>query len=75
MQNQNKTSCWHVGEDDVGRPVLQWDADTQNLREAGQESDDPLANTFNFLKRLELPDLGLERDVDDKRHDPYDSGT
>ncbi len=64
---------WHVGEDDVGRPMLQWETNATNVAEEfADEQDDPLAQTYNFLQRLELPDLALENE-DDGNHDPYDS--
>ena len=68
MKNQQKSRIWHVGADDVGRPVLLWDRDSGDNAE-----HDPLAKTFNFLKLLDVPDLELERDVDDGSRDPYDT--
>lgn len=73
MKNQQKPKIWHVGEDDVGRPVLLWDADPNGNAEATCDEHDPLAQTFNFLKRLDVPTLQLESEPNDGSRDPYDS--
>jgi hypothetical protein len=53
--------------------MLQWETNATNVAEEfADEQDDPLAQTYNFLQRLELPDLALENE-DDGNHDPYDS--
>jgi hypothetical protein len=65
---------WVIGKDDVGRAVLEWKVD---CRAAKRQESDPLARTYDFLNRLEVPDLSLE---DDQRNakaegrNPYDSG-
>jgi hypothetical protein len=66
---------WIIGKDDVGRSVLEWKVDyhcTQR-REA-----DPCARTYDFLERLEAPDLSLaEDDTASSRGrglNPYDTG-
>lgn len=73
MKNQQKPRIWHVGEDDVGRPVLLWDADASDNAEATCDEHDPLAQTFNFLKRLDVPNLELKSEQNDSSRDPYDS--
>ena len=73
MAHQQKSKIWHVGEDDVGRPVLLWDADSINGSEARRDEHDPLAQTFNFLKRLDVPNLELESETEDGSRNQYDS--
>ena len=51
---------WAISKDDVGRAVLEWKIDP--LRAKRMESD-PCARTYDFLQRLEAPDLTLEEDV------------
>jgi hypothetical protein len=64
---------WIIGRDDTGRPILEWKVD---YRDTERVESDPLARTYDFLKRLESPDLTLEDD--DERsatgRNPYDSG-
>jgi hypothetical protein len=61
---------WVVGKDDVGHAVLEWKVDYRSTKR--QESD-PLARTYDFLERLDVPDLVLEEDAKNG-HDPYDTG-
>ena len=51
---------WIITKDDVGRSVLEWQPDP--LRAKRMESD-PCARTYDFLARLEVPDLAIEDDV------------
>ncbi|HEX6998846.1 MAG TPA: hypothetical protein VF322_11945 [Gammaproteobacteria bacterium] len=63
---------WVVGRDEVGRTVLEWKVDhrfTERL------NNDPLAKTYDFLERLEVPGLALEEDVQAEIGiNPYDTG-
>lgn len=63
---------WVISKDDAGRAVLEWQVDQ---RAATRQESDPLARTYDFLNRLDVPDLELE---DDHRkaegRNPYDSG-
>ena len=64
---------WVVGQDDIGHAVLEWKVD---YRYTKRQESDPLARTYDFLKRLDAPDLALEEDskkTADGRN-PYDSG-
>jgi hypothetical protein len=72
MKKQKKTKIWHIGDDDSGRTVLQWDTNSRLATETIPEDQDPLAQTFNLLKRLELPELTLESEPDGSTIDPYD---
>jgi hypothetical protein len=65
MKDQQKPRLWHVGEDDVGRPVLLWDAESIDNGETTCDEHDPLAQTFNFLNRLDVPNLQLESKPND----------
>jgi len=73
-RRQTPRKNWVIGKDDVGRAVLEWKVD---YRAAKRQESDPLARTYDFLNRLEVPDLSLE---DDQRkaktegRNPYDSG-
>jgi len=50
---------WVIGKDEVGRSVLEWKPDP--VRAKRTESD-PNARTYDFLNRLNHPDLSLEDD-------------
>ena len=67
---------WVISKDDVGRAVLEWKLDP--LRTKRMESD-PCARTYDFLNRLNLPDLELEDDgkkrVPSRSFNPYDRDT
>jgi hypothetical protein len=65
---------WVIGKDEVGRSVLEW---TVDRRSTERNESDPLARTYNFLKRLETPELALEEDAgcdDSGGRNPYDTG-
>lgn len=65
---------WVIGKDDTGRSVLEWKVDHRHTKR--QESD-PCARTYNFLQKLNVPDLALEEDGRQCRlghaRNPYDS--
>lgn len=68
---------WVISKDDVGRSVLEWKVDP--LRAKRMEAD-PCARTYDFLNRLDSPDLALEEEVAGKRKksgnfNPYDRET
>jgi hypothetical protein len=48
---------WVVKKDDVGRSVLEWKVDPMRAR---RMEADPCARTYDFLNRLNSPDLMLE---------------
>lgn len=73
MKQNTKKKEWVVSQDDVGRATLQWIVDPEKTAEI-QEDTDPLAQTYNFLRRLELPDLRLEGEDTEEGNDPYNSG-
>ena len=65
---------WVIGRDDTGRSVLEWKVD---YRATKRQESDPLARTYDFLKRLDVPDLELQDDGRKARaegRNPYDSG-
>ena len=68
---------WVVGQDHIGHAVLEWKVDHRVTK---RQETDPLARTYDFLKRLDLPDLVLEDDAktDPKKaadgRNPYDTG-
>jgi len=72
MQDAKKKE-WIVSKDDVGRSTLKWNVDPVATSEI-QEDTDPLAKTYNFLRRLELPALSLESEYREEDCDPYNSG-
>jgi hypothetical protein len=63
-----------VAQDDVGRPVLEWRVDP---RATSRADSDPNARTYDFLKRLEVPDLEILDDAEPARasraRNPYDN--
>jgi hypothetical protein len=76
MMERRKTprKDWVIGKDDVGRSVLEWKVEYRTKR----PESDPCARTYDFLERLEVPDLALEEDAHSSRMsrglNPYDTG-
>lgn len=64
---------WIISKDDVGRAVLEWTPDP--LRAKRMEAD-PCAKTYDFLARLDVPDLTIEDEVapsaPSRAFNPYD---
>lgn len=64
---------WIISKDDVGRAVLEWKMDP--LRAKRMESD-PCARTYDFLARLDVPDLTIADEVapraSSRTFNPYD---
>ena len=50
---------WVISKDDVGRSVLEWKLDPMRAK---RMEEDPCARTYDFLKRLESPELTLEEE-------------
>jgi len=74
MHRNAKKKEWVVSKDDVGRAMLQWTVDARETEQAALEDSDSLAQTYNLLKRLELPTLELEAESGEEDHNPYNSG-
>jgi len=67
-----KKTNWKIGTDDVGQRVLRWDVGRDSM---DREDADPLAQTYNFLKRLELAGLSLaDESAPPEEYDPYNTG-
>ena len=75
MNNSIKNKIWRVGKDDVGRPILQWNADEIAAADHSPDAVDQLGRTFNMLKRLEVPGLTLANEVESNvdGRNPYDN--
>ena len=76
MKERRKTprKNWVIGKDEVGRSVLEWKPDP--IRAKRMESD-PCARTYDFLNRLDHPELAIEDDVQEppappRSFNPYD---
>ena len=67
---------WVLGQDEVGRSVLEWKVDPMRAK---RMEEDPCARTYDFLKRLEHPELAIEEDrkkpVSRPAINPYDNGS
>jgi len=63
---------WAVKKD-RGAAVLEWKIDRRHAE--GQEADDPLARTYNFLQKLTVPGMELEENSPMRRigRNPYDN--
>lgn len=65
---------WIITKDDVGRAVLEWQPDP--LRAKRMQESDPCARTYDFLARLDVPDLTIEDEVApracSRSFNPYD---
>ncbi|HEY7672897.1 MAG TPA: hypothetical protein VIC71_11820 [Gammaproteobacteria bacterium] len=65
-----KNSEWVVGTDDVGQATLKWSVDPAQQ----QAESDPFERTYDFLRRLDVDGLSLERERTPPRtSDPYNS--
>lgn len=62
---------WVVGRDEIGHSVLEWKVDH---RATMRQESDPLEKTYDFLKRLDVPDLALEKEELESGRNPYDTG-
>lgn len=56
-RRKNPRKEWAIGKDDLGRSVLEWKLEDESVRRL---EADPLARTYDFLQKLEAPDLTLE---------------
>ena len=67
---------WVVGRNDLGRATLERSVGPRDLRRLDDE--DPLATTYDFLKKLDVPGLALDEPAGPTRRtegfDPYDTG-
>ena len=67
---------WVITKDDVGRSVLEWQPDPVRAK---RMEEDPCARTYDFLKRLEHPELSIEEDrkkpASRPAINPYDNGS
>ena len=67
---------WVVGQDEVGRSVLEWKVDPMRAK---RMEEDPCARTYDFLKRLEHPELAIEEErkkpASRPAINPYDNGS
>jgi hypothetical protein len=64
---------WIITKDDVGRAVLEWQPDPFRARR--MQETDACARTYDFLERLEVPELKIEEDVaprSSRSFNPYD---
>lgn len=77
MKERRKTprKNWVISKDEVGRSVLEWRPDP--IRAKRMESD-PCARTYDFLNRLDHPDLAIEEERkkpgSPRAFNPYDHG-
>jgi hypothetical protein len=67
---------WVLGRDETGRSVLEWKHDPIRAK---RMEEDPCARTYDFLDRLNHPDLAIEEDKEKKKDsraefNPYDHG-
>ena len=67
---------WVLGQDEVGRSVLEWKTDPFRAK---RMEEDPNARTYDFLNRLDHPELELADDPKKKSStrpaiNPYDNG-
>jgi len=71
MKNSAKKDTeWVVGTDDVGQTTLKWNPDST----AQEGTSDPFERTYDFLRRLDVDGLSLERESTPPRtSDPYNS--
>jgi hypothetical protein len=64
---------WVLGTDEVGRSVLEWKVDPFRAKRMEQ---DPCARTYDFLNRLDHPELAIAEDRKKPRSrpafNPYD---
>jgi hypothetical protein len=67
---------WVLGKDETGRSVLEWKVDPFRAK---RMDEDPSARTYDFLKRLDHPELEIEEDRKKTKSrpaiNPYDNGS
>jgi hypothetical protein len=68
---------WVLGQDEVGRSVLEWKADPFRAKRL---QEDPNERTYDFLKRLDHPELEIADDPKKASRsrpamNPYDNAT
>ena len=79
MANNNRNRVWHVGRDQVGNAVLEWNPLTARAErvEIYEEPElDDLDRTYNLLEQLDC-NLVLDDGADptaDPGGDPYNTG-
>jgi hypothetical protein len=72
MERRKKArKVWAINRDRGA--VLEWKIDRRHTE--AQETDDPLARTYNFLQKLTVPGMDLEDNTPIGRsgRDPYDN--
>ena len=72
MERRKKArKVWAINRDRGA--VLEWKVDRRHTD--AQETDDPLARTYNFLQKLSVPGMALEDETPLRRDglDPYDN--
>jgi len=71
---------WVLGRDEKGRSVLEWKVDPLRAKRMEEDPEDPCDRTYDFLERLNLPNLELDDEKEDnpdsgKAFNPYDHGS
>ena len=74
----DQSNIWKVERDDKGNAVLSWTPQSHNADPKQEHEADELAQTYSYLKRLDLSSLSLEdgssADTDEDGFDPYNTG-
>ena len=68
---------WKVTRDDQGNAVLGWTPESHRADPDPECDTDELAQTYSYLKRLEIDDLSIEGEElgEENGGDPYDTGS
>jgi len=72
-----ESNIWRVTRDDKGNAVLGWTPDSHGVDPEPEADTDELAQTYSYLRRLDLSSLALANETADgpeEGFDPYNTG-
>ncbi len=73
-----ESNIWKVTRDDKGNAVLGWTAESHAVDPEPEQEPDELAQTYSYLRRLDLSKLELEGENEgaetEDGFDPYNTG-
>ncbi len=73
-----ESNVWQITRDDKGNAVLGWTPESHAVDPEPTQDSDELAQTYSYLRRLDLSALSLENENPDagpeEGFDPYNTG-
>ena len=78
QDDHDERAVWRVGRDEQGNAVLSWTPTSRSVDPEPQEETDELAQTYSYLRRLDVSALSIEGETEDgspeEGFDPYNTG-